>query len=134
MYVVAVKLTTEKTTNNRNIPPPPPPHSRSITHWYMVTKNQGEGDSLCCLYLDIGLFVLNRAYHSVILKSIVGACSIQEFFFTSHLIILCKLVLSSCFKPSALSPQPPPCLLCPNMGQGPFVRTEHCPLGGELPI
>ena len=28
MYVVAVKLTTEKTMNNRNIPPPPP--SRSI--------------------------------------------------------------------------------------------------------
>ena len=25
MYVVAVKLTTEKTMNNRNIPPPPPP-------------------------------------------------------------------------------------------------------------
>ena len=24
MYVVAVKLTTEKTMNNRNIPPPPP--------------------------------------------------------------------------------------------------------------
>ena len=42
--------------------------------------------------------------YSVILKSIVGSCSIQEFFFTSHLIILCKLVLSSCFKPSALSP------------------------------
>ena len=39
-------------------------------------------------------------------------------------------------QPSALSPQPsalshPPCLLCPNMGQGPFVRTEHCPLGGD---
>ena len=30
MYVVAVKLTTEKTMNNRNIPPPPPPTSRSI--------------------------------------------------------------------------------------------------------
>ena len=25
MYVVAVKLTTEKTMNNRNIPPPPHP-------------------------------------------------------------------------------------------------------------
>lgn len=62
----------------------------------------------------------------VILNSFAGACSIQVFFFTSHLIILCKLVLSSCFKPSALSPQPPPLrLLCPNMRQEPLVGTAH---------
>ena len=67
----------QKTMNNSNIPgdnrgmQPLPPRSiidrfpKPIQLNLIGTSYQkigGEGNSLCCLYLDIGLSVLNRAY------------------------------------------------------------------------
>ena len=138
----------QKTMNNSNIPgdnrgmQPLPPRSiidrfpkpvqlNLIGTWYQKIRGGGILYVACTGTLASLFWIGYIHYNCKIYYSCLKHSGIFLYISSHNSMEACPFFLFQ-----ALSPQPsalshPPCLLCPNMGQGPFVRTEHCPLGGD---